>query len=87
MLCTLITPEARAADQDRHAQVRQRLPADDLGAELEAAPVGLAVDDERLAGLDDPAGQALAVLERLDVVAVLVGEVDDAGARGRSSAT
>ena len=73
--------EARAADRDRHAQVRQRLLADDLGAELEAAPVRLAIDDERLARPDDPAGQALAELERLDLLAVLVREVDDAGVR------
>ena len=49
--------------------------------ELEAAPVRLVVDDQRLARLDDPAGQALAELERLELVAVLVREVDDAGTR------
>ena len=53
--------------------------ADDDGPEFQAAPVGLAVDDERLAGLDDPARQTFAVLERLQLIAILVGEVDGAG--------
>ena len=52
--------------------------ADDDGPEFQAAPVGLAVDDERLAGLDDPARQTFAVLERLQLIAILVGEVDGA---------
>ena len=69
----------RAAHQNRHAEVRQRLLADDGGAELEAQPVLLPVDGEGLARLDDPARQALAVLERHELVAVLVGELDDAG--------
>jgi hypothetical protein len=41
----------------------------------------LAVEDKRLSRLDDPAGEAFAVLERPEFVAVLVGEVDDAGVR------
>ncbi len=52
--------------------------ADDDGSKLEAAPIRLAVDDDRFARLDDPACQALAVLERRELVAVLVGKVDDA---------
>src|SRR6185369_17717237 len=43
-------------------------------------PVGLAVDDQRLARLDDPAGQAFAIFERRQLVAMLVGKIDDAGA-------
>ena len=69
----------RVAHADWNAQIRECLFANHFGAELEASPVRLAVDDERLARLDDPAGQALAVLERLELVAILVGEVDDAG--------
>ena len=71
--------QARATHRNGHAKVRQRLFADDLGAQLESAPVGLVVDDQRLARLDDPAGEPFAERDRLEVVAVLVREVDDAG--------
>ena len=73
--------EAGSADGNRHAQVRQRLLADDPRAELQAAPVDLLIDDQRLARLDDPAGEPCAVLQRCDFLAVLVREVDDARAR------
>src|SRR4029078_5192930 len=66
--------------QDRHTKVRHRLLADDDGPKLESAPSGVAVDDQRFARWDDPAGQAFAVLERIQVVPVLVGKFDDAGA-------
>ena len=53
---------ARAADEDRHAQIGQRLLADDAGAEVQAAPVRRRVlMMSGLPRLDDPAGQALAV--------------------------
>ena len=54
------------------------MPAEDFRAEVEAQPVLLPIDDERLARLNDPARQAFAVLQRHQLVAVLIREVDDA---------
>ena len=71
--------EARSAHGNRHAKVGQRPLADDPGAEFFASPVRFVVDDECFARLDDPTGKALAILERADFFAVLVGKVDDAG--------
>ena len=68
-----------SSHQNRHAEVRQRLFAYNDGPQLEAPPVRVAVDDERLARLDNPARQALAVLERRELVSILVRELDDIG--------
>ncbi len=74
--------QAGVACDDGHPEVRPRLTADDVRAELQLAPVHLAVDDQGLACLDDPAGEPFAILQRLVIrIAVLVREVDHA-ARG-----
>src|SRR5439155_15474094 len=72
--------KARAAHQDWHAQVRQRLPTDDVSVEIETVSIPLAVDDEGLARVDNSARQSVALLERHKVFAVLIREVDGAGA-------
>jgi hypothetical protein len=64
----------RPADHDRHAQIGARAPADPGTDEI-----GFLVDDQRLARLDDLAGQALARLLRHELVAVLVRELGHAG--------
>ncbi len=71
---------ALAAHPDGHAEVRARRLANEAAAQFLPPFAHVRVEDQRLAGFDDPARQSLAELQRKDRFAVLIGKVDHAGA-------
>src|SRR5678815_5995999 len=63
------------------AQIGQRALADHIDVKAQALAVDVSIDDQRLARLDDPARQSLAVRDGVELIAILIGKVDPALAR------
>ena len=61
---------------DRHAQIRKRFLAHKCCADLRPAFIEILIDEQRLAGLDDLAGQPFAEGKRFERLAKLIWEVD-----------